>query len=138
MNEEGENHLLEAIDRQFPAPSARRIVLDAATQRVMFENCHWPRRFWSWRYDAWHECGFDEILAAHDFATGELRSVMIKTATGRARMFADWDGYQPMRSALQRIASAARPVHWAAHPRMIPVYAVVFVVLLTWLLFRFA
>jgi hypothetical protein len=127
--------VLEAVDRRFPGPAVRRIVLDAAAQTVAFEQCHWPRRFWSWQFDACHICNFGEIRAAHDIGQGELRSVMINTATGRCRMFADWHGYEAMRTALQQIASAAPPVHWMAHPRMIPVYAALFVVLLTWMLF---
>jgi hypothetical protein len=135
--ERAASEVVEAIDQQFPGPGVRRIALDASAQTVIFENCHWPRRFWSFQFDAHYVCRFDDILAAHDFGQRELCSVMIKTRQGRARMFADWQGYDALRDALQQIASAAPHVHWAAHPRMIPIYAAIFVVLLTWLLFLF-
>ena len=117
--------VLVARNLQYPGPAQQRIVLDARDQSITFENCHWPRGFWTWRGEERRVCRFEDILAVHDFGLGKHRSVFISTRFGRCRVFADWAGYAPLREALSRITTVTERGSWQDDPRWMPVYVLV-------------
>lgn len=127
--------VLVARNPKYWGPGQQRIVLDARDQSITFENCHWPRSFWSWRGEERRVCQFEDILAVHDFGLGQHRSVFISTRFGRCRVFADWEGYAQVREALSRIATVTERGSWEDDPRWIPVYCVVIVAIVAGILY---
>ena len=149
MSDDASETILVCEDYDSPADVRRRIVLNFTRRTATFENCHESRAFLSLGSEAIRECRFDELLAVHDFFLGERRlgllrgvlaagplvhshttgremeSIIISTAQGRCRVFADWDGFVELREALRKICSASPGGHWSDDPRLIPVYFVV-------------
>ena len=149
-------------DPDFPGPDRRRIILDLSEQTATFENCHWPRKSLSSGYDAVCVCRFEDLLAAHDFLSGEhrgrwlrtvlslghltsvavkpseLESIFISTSFGRCRVFADWNGFEEFRQGLREVCKASPAGHWSDDPRLIPLYVVIMLAvaggLIWWLL----
>jgi len=137
-------------DPSIPADVRPRIVIDFAEQTVLFENCHESREFLAAGAEPQRLCSFEEILAAHDFFTGERRkpilrlllklgwmvnsattsgdmeSIIISTSGGRCRVFAKWQAFDQLREALRQMTEGRSAGHWSDDPRLIPVYVVFF------------
>lgn len=151
----------DVIDCWNPRNPSQRVVVDLEEDTVPSCNCHEPRKFTAIGMEPTRVCGFDEIHAVHDFMTGdhsgwayriifmlghliympvkdsEMSSIFISTAYGRARIFANWEEFDSLCDGLRHNSSASGVGHWSDNPRLIPVYAVVLVVILTgliWLL----
>lgn len=120
-----------------PDFSQQRVILDPSKRTVVFENCHQPRSGIGISGDAERVCQFEEIHAVHDFLTGNHRgtflrivlflgrlvhapanasnlgSIFISTASGRARIFANWKGFSELRSRLHQICDEQPARQWS-------------------------
>lgn len=130
--------------------TAQRVIVNMTRRTVTFINCHQPRSGLGLGFEAERVCGFDEILAAHDFLTGEHRgpflrlvfflgrlihmpadsaamgSLFISTTTGRARVFSQWVAFPALRARLREIC-ADRPQAgpWTDNPAFLPLFLIV-------------
>ena len=140
--------LITCENLDFPGPGRQCVVVDPNTKTVLFECCHCPRGFLSAGYEARRVCTFSDVLATHDFLSGEHRgnwlrtiftlgqlvdvpdqtkelgSIFISTSHGRCRVFADWRGFPELREAMQQICEPTKAGHWQDDPRWIPVYVI--------------
>ena len=96
---------VECIDRGFIGPEKRRIVVDPAAREVLFENCHWPRRFFARGYDGLRICSFEEITAARVANVGVARSLFIATKYGNCHVTDSWNGFRALVEELQQVAA---------------------------------
>lgn len=137
--------LVVCINPQF---TGQRVSIDATERTVTFENCHQSRRFTAVGFESVRVCRFDEILAVHDcnsiehedchlldrivFALvhmlqgdGDLGSLFISTATGRSRVFTNWNGFDAFRTTLRQIPTTSQKGYWEDDPRLITLFVVI-------------
>ena len=113
-----EDLVIDCVNRG-PGGFERRITVDAGWREVTFVNCLWPRRFLAGGYEAYHRCGFADVLTAHGFGVGRYRRLHVGTRRGRRAVSPDWDGYESLRAALGRIATGTASNRLLDDPRVL-------------------
>lgn len=156
---ESSRAFIECVNHEAPT---QRVIVDATRRTVTFVNCHQPRTGLGYGFETERVCDLDEILAVHDFLTGEHRgaflrmlfflghlihmpvdpgsmeSIFVSTTNGRARIFAGWSGFAELRSRLREACSQrSQNGPWTDNPAFLPVFLIVIFAIvggLIWLL----
>jgi hypothetical protein len=83
----------------------RRVTVDERRGEVVFEHCHWPRKFWGIRPQKRFTCRLIDILEMHDWRyKNGVSSIVIVTRFGKANVDDTMKGFQEVRAVLARFS----------------------------------